>query len=150
MINGSDGTFFSPFRKRDDVLYAFSPDMCRSYKLTYLKDNVVDGINTYDFHLPHDIFYNDVPGNEGFCDEGYCLGNGVLNISKCYGGISGFVSQPHFLNAETKFRDAIDGMMPNQDIHDFVLHFEPTAGVPIAGNIRLQINFFMIRNEKIG
>ena len=26
------------------------------------------------------------PNNLGFCPNGKCLGNGVLNISKCYGG----------------------------------------------------------------
>lgn len=59
----------------------------RSYSLTYLKDNEIDGIKTMDFHLPRTMFYNASynPDNEGFCD-GNCLGNGVLNISQCYGG----------------------------------------------------------------
>ena len=148
LINGSDGTFFPPFRTRNDVLYAFSPDMCRSYKLTYLKDNYINNLKTYDYHLPKDMFYN-TPDNQGFCEPGHCLGDGVLNISKCYGGISGFVSQPHFLNADPKFNESIDGLEANENIHDFVLHFEPNSGVPVAGNIRLQINFFMLKNENI-
>jgi lysosome membrane protein 2 len=90
----------------------------------YKKDNIVKNIKTMDFHLPSDIFHN-TPDNAGFCDEGRCLGNGVLNISKCYGGVSGFVTQPHFLNADDKFLEAIDGLKPNEDVHDFVIHFEP-------------------------
>ena len=148
MINGSDGTFFPPFRTRHDKLYAFSPDMCRSYSLVYLRDNNVNGLHTYDYHVPEDLFWNTAE-NAGFCDEGFCLGNGVLNISKCYGGISGFVSMPHFLNAEAKFGEAVDGLHPNASVHDFVLHFEPNAGVPVAGNIRLQINFYLRRDENI-
>ena len=148
MINGSDGTFFPPFPKKTDILHAYSPDMCRSYKLKFKSESVTNGLDVYDFHLPSDIFYN-TPDNQGFCDEPYCLGNGVLNISKCYGGISGFVSQPHFLNADEKFIDAIDGLSPLQDSHDFVLHFEPNAGVPVAGNIRLQINFWLTHNKNI-
>jgi hypothetical protein len=50
-----------------------------------LRDNEINGVKTYDFHLPKDIFYESNPANEGFCDEN-CLGDGVLNISKCYGG----------------------------------------------------------------
>ena len=95
------------------------------------------------------MFYNSTlnPENEGFCTEN-CLGNGVFNISTCSGGdwifcfvlshyfclficnffkkgISGFLSQPHFLNAEAKFLDSIEGLAPDEDKHDSILHFEP-------------------------
>ncbi len=125
-INGTDGTFYRPYRTRDQVLYAFSPDMCRSYSLKYLRDNEVHGVKTLDFHLPETQFYNSSvnPDNEGFCKES-CLGNGVQNISKCYGGISGFISQPHFLNADEKFTHAIKGMKPDKNVHDFIINFEP-------------------------
>jgi lysosome membrane protein 2 len=91
-----------------------------------LKDSKVAGVKTYAFHLPENIFWNSTlnPENIGFCDND-CLGNGVQNISKCYGGISSFISQPHFLNAEDKFIEAVTGLNPNQDKHDFVIDFEP-------------------------
>lgn len=150
LLNGSDGTFYPPFRTRDQTVYAFNPDMCRSYSLTYLRDNTVKGVKTYDFHLPKDIFYNSTENaaNIGFCDSN-CLGNGVLNISKCYGGVSGFISQPHFLNADEKFIDSCYGLKPDSNLHEFILHFEPNSGVPIAGEIKLQISFFMSQNDKI-
>ena len=124
----------------------------RSYNLVFLKDNRVEGIDTLDFHLPHNTFYNSSlnPLNEGFTKSDNYLGNGVQNISVCYGSIiliwflyiyiwfkilkkksiqikdlSGFISQPHFLHAEQKFIDAIDGMRPNQRKHETILHFEP-------------------------
>lgn len=149
LINGTDGTFYPPFLERDKRIYSFNPDMCRSYYLSYLKDGEIDGIKTYDFHLPKDAFYNATlnPDNAGFCKE--CLGNGVLNISSCYGGVSGFISQPHFLNAEQKFVDGVKGLKPDQNKHDFVIHFEPTTSVPLGGNIRLQISFYLLQNDKI-
>jgi hypothetical protein len=55
-----------------------------------LRDNEINGVKTYDFHLPKDIFYQSNPANEGFCDEN-CLGDGVLNISKCYGGLLNYL-----------------------------------------------------------
>ena len=84
-------------------------------------------MDVYDFHLRPDIFHNDSvnPNNAGFCPGGKCLGNGVLNISKCYGGVSGFISQPHFLNGDEKFVNSAYGLKPDQDKHDFILHFEP-------------------------
>ncbi|RNA35695.1 lysosome membrane 2-like [Brachionus plicatilis] len=146
LINGTDGTFYPPFLSRNKKIYSFNPDMCRSYHLSYLKDNTIGGVSTYDFHLTPNIFYE--LENEGFC-EGPCLGNGVLNISNCYGGVSGFISQPHFLNADPKFREGLSGLNPNQSIHDFLLHFEPTTSVPLGGNIRLQISFYLLQNDKI-
>lgn len=85
-INGSDGTIFSPFLTRDKTLYAFSPDICRSYSLQYLKDNILDGIRTMEFSLPKNFFYNSTlnPDNQGFVND--FLGNGVLSMSKCMGG----------------------------------------------------------------
>jgi len=127
-LKGSDGTIFAPSLKKDTILFAFNPDMCRSYELQYLRENIVKGVKTLDFHLPENIFYNSTlnPLNEGFCN-GDCLGNGVQNISRCYGGISSFISQPHFLNADKMFTDALIGMSPDKDKHDLILSFEPVC-----------------------
>lgn len=94
-----------------------------------MKDNQINNIKTYDFHFPENIFYNSTlnPENEGFCDDNACLGNGVYNISKCFGGISGILSQPHFLNADEKFKNAFVGMNPDPEKHDAILHFEPVC-----------------------
>ena len=37
------------------------------------------------------------------------------------------MSQPHFLNADSKFIDAVDGLEPDQSKHDFILHFETVS-----------------------
>ncbi|CAF1030388.1 unnamed protein product [Brachionus calyciflorus] len=149
-ILGTDGSFYPPFLNRTSRIDSFSPDMCRTYSLTYLRDNEIAGVKTYDFHLPENIFAEPSinPENEGFCD-GECFGSGVLNISNCYGGVSGFISQPHFLNADEKIKNSVDGLTPNKDIHDFIIHFEPTTGVPIGGNVRLQINFYLTQHDEI-
>lgn len=123
-ISGTDGTFYPPNLDRNTIIETFNPEMCRSYSLEYFRDNEIDGVKTYDFHLPPNIFLASKLESEGFCEE-KCLGNGVLNISNCYGGASGFISQPHFLNADKKFVQAIEGLLPNKDIHDFLIHFEP-------------------------
>lgn len=103
--------------------------------------------------MPTNVFSNSTlnPENIGFCDKhnNKCLGNGVLNISKCIGGVSTFISQPHFLNADSKFRDNLNGLKPDQNLHDFILSFEPTSGVPLRGNIRFQCNSYMFQSSKI-
>ena len=90
-----------------------------------MRDDVVKGLNVYTFHLPEDIFHKSNPVNEGFC-EGQCLGNGVFNSSKCSNTPS-FITKPHFLDADQKFLDDVDGLSPNRSKHDFLVHFEPVT-----------------------
>jgi hypothetical protein len=100
----------------------------RSYSFEYLEDRKINDIPVYAYHLPKNIFYNStVSNNPNFCGERECLGNGVMNISACYGGVSGFISLPHFLNAESKFVDDLEGLKPDEKLHDFVFNFEPVS-----------------------
>jgi hypothetical protein len=93
--------------------------------LDFLKKENYNSLDVMTYHLDSKIFANSSlnPENEGFCD-GQCLGNGVLNMSSC-SGINLFLSQPHFLNADKKFPNAIDGMTPNITLHDYIFKFEP-------------------------
>ena len=69
------------------------------------------------------------------CTE--CIGNGVQEIGKCSSDAPIFASLPHFLNAEQKFLDAVDGLSPHNEKHDFTLNFEP---VIYFHNINLKEN----------
>lgn len=55
MINGSDGSIFPPFVTRDRIIEIFSPDMCRSIYMTYLKDVELLGIPAYRFSTPKEV-----------------------------------------------------------------------------------------------
>ncbi|CAF0919401.1 unnamed protein product [Brachionus calyciflorus] len=149
-MRGSDGSFNPIFLTREHKLVNFNSELCRSYTMTYLKDNNVDGIDCFDFHLPENIFANETlnPENAGFCD-GECLGNGVFNLSRCLDGVSSFISQPHFLNADLKFLEGVNGLNPDKNKHDFILHFEPISGTSIGGKARLQVNFYVSQNKNI-
>lgn len=126
-FKGSDGIMYPPYVKREKDFYTYNVEMCRPLKYTYLEDNIIDGVEAYDFHLPKDVFYNSTfnPENEGYCSGNDCLGNGVFNLSRCLGGISMFGSLPHFLNAEKKILDFVDGLSPNEEEHDYRLSLHP-------------------------
>ncbi|RNA34603.1 lysosome membrane 2 [Brachionus plicatilis] len=74
-FNGKDGTFNQPFMKREKNLEIFNADMCRSYTMTYLRDNFVNGLSVYDYHFKSDIFSCSNMKKEGFINK-KCLGNG--------------------------------------------------------------------------
>jgi hypothetical protein len=51
--------------------------------------------------------------------------NAIYFISGIFIDISGYASQPHFLNADQKYLKAVIGLRPNESIHESVLHYEP-------------------------
>lgn len=40
-------------------------------------------------------------------------------------GVWGFISSPHFFQADKKFRDDVNGMNPDPSKHEFIMSFEP-------------------------
>ncbi|XP_059906267.1 lysosome membrane protein 2c isoform X2 [Gadus macrocephalus] len=92
MINGTNGAFFHPLVTKDETLYMFSSDLCRSMYATYVEDVTVKELPGYRFSPPSSVFANLTvnPDNAGFCvPEGNCLGSGVLNVSACKQGECG-------------------------------------------------------------
>ena len=92
MINGTDSTLWHPDIKKDELLYAFINDICRSIHLKYdqTRRNPF-GINTYRYILPDD-FYSNSSDNEGFCEKTTlsngtlvltCLPDGLFSLSPC-------------------------------------------------------------------
>jgi hypothetical protein len=147
-FKGTFGSISVPFKTRDEAVYSFVPDMCRSLRLEYSNDNLIGNINTYDFKMPKNSFHASNPEFKDFC-ENDSLGDGVFNVKKCLKHSSSYLSQPHFLNADKKFLNAISGLKPNEKAHESVFNFQPITGVSIAGNIRFQLNFYVRRNEDI-
>uniref|UniRef100_A0A8C6Y5T7 Uncharacterized protein n=1 Tax=Naja naja TaxID=35670 RepID=A0A8C6Y5T7_NAJNA len=89
MINGTDGETFHSLISKDERIYIFSTDFCRSLYLTFEEDLSVLGIPTYRFAPPLEIFANISvnPDNAGFCvPAGHCEGSGILNVTGCKKG----------------------------------------------------------------
>ncbi|MEQ2160911.1 hypothetical protein GOODEAATRI_004354 [Goodea atripinnis] len=132
MINGTDGAVFHPLINRNELLYIFAADLCRSIHLAYVEDVEVKGIQAYRFAPPNDVLMNpkENPTNAGFCvPAGECLGTGVLKVSVCREGAPIVVSFPHFYQADPAYINAVDGLNPNKEEHETYLDLQPTATV---------------------
>ncbi|XP_067848532.1 lysosome membrane protein 2-like [Heptranchias perlo] len=140
MINGTDGASFHPLIKKDETLYLFASDICRSLYVMFEKELEVKGIKAYRFVIPKEIFASDHPDNKGFCPSENCHSSGVLNISICRQGAPVFISPPHFYNGDQKLVNDIIGMKPNMEAHQSFLDIEPMTGIPIRIAKRMQIN----------
>ncbi|KAM8761356.1 lysosome membrane protein 2a isoform 1-T1 [Acanthopagrus schlegelii] len=148
MINGTDGAVFHPLISRNELLYIFAADLCRSIHLAYVKDVEVKGIQAFRFAPPSDVLMSpkDNPTNAGFCvPAGDCLGTGVLKVSVCREGAPIVVSFPHFYQADPKYINAVDGLNPNKEEHETYLDLQPTTGVPIRACKRAQLNIILKR-----
>ncbi|XP_045922590.1 lysosome membrane protein 2-like isoform X2 [Micropterus dolomieu] len=147
-INGSDGSAFHPLLKKDERIYIFTPDLCRSIYMEFEKDVEVKGIPAYRFTPPRSVLASkeENPANEGFCvsrDE--CLGTGVLKVSPCRRGAPVVASFPHFYLADSKYVAAIEGMSPHRKHHQTFLDLNPTTGVIVRASKRAQINVLLSR-----
>ncbi|XP_026029791.1 lysosome membrane protein 2c [Astatotilapia calliptera] len=146
MINGTIGTGFHPVITKNDMLYIFSSDLCRSLYTVYEEDVTVKGITGYRFVPPSSVFANLTvnPDNAGFCvPAGNCLGSGLLNVSVCKKGAPIIMSSPHFYQADEKFAQDVFGMTPNKEEHQTAIDINPLTGVVLQTAKRLQINVYV-------
>ncbi|XP_026153904.1 lysosome membrane protein 2c [Mastacembelus armatus] len=149
MINGTNGASFHPVITKNETLYMFSTDLCRSLYAEYEQDVTVKGIPGYRFVIPSKVFANKTvnPDNAGFCvPTGNCLGSGVLNVSTCKQGAPIIMSSPHFYQADEKFVQDVSGMRPKKEQHETSIDINPLTGIILQAEKRLQVNVYV---EKI-
>ncbi|XP_045923056.1 lysosome membrane protein 2c [Micropterus dolomieu] len=149
MINGTNGASFHPIVTKNETLYMFISDLCRSLYAKYEEDVTVKGIPGYRFSPPSKVFANMTvnPANAGFCvPAGNCLGSGLLNVSTCKQGAPIIMSSPHFYQADEKFVQDVFGMRPNKEQHQTLIDINPLTGIILQAAKRLQVNVFV---EKI-
>ncbi|XP_036972686.1 lysosome membrane protein 2-like isoform X1 [Acanthopagrus latus] len=147
-INGSDGSAFHPLLTKDERIYIFTPDLCRSIYMEFEKDVEVKGIPAYRFTPPRSVLASkkENPANEGFCvSPQECLGTGLLKVSPCRKGAPIVASFPHFHLAEDRYASAIGGMSPQREHHQTFLDLNPTTGVIVRANKRAQVNVLLSR-----
>ncbi|KAJ7392990.1 CD36 [Desmophyllum pertusum] len=143
MINGTDGTQFSPGVTKDDTLYAFSPEVCRSFYFVFDSEVTVRDIKLYRFTAPDEIYKSgDVyPPNKGFCVPPHCLPSGLLNISRCQPlNPPVVISPPHFYQGNKSLVKAVRGLHPTKSADETYVDVEPITGIVMRVAKRIQIN----------
>ena len=87
-IEGTDGQQFHPMVSHGEDMWLFTPDLCRSFRLEYMKDVIVNGITTNHYEVPQSGFSMDNPENLCYCHNAIqCAvaveGEDKWNISGC-------------------------------------------------------------------
>ncbi|XP_059532238.1 scavenger receptor class B member 1 isoform X1 [Myotis daubentonii] len=149
MINGTSGQMWAPFMTPETPLEFYSPEACRSMKLTYEEAGVFEGIPTFRFKAPSTLFANGsvYPPNEGFCP---CLESGIQNVSTCRFNAPLFLSHPHFYNADPALAEAVLGLHPSEKEHSLFLDIHPVTGIPMNCSVKLQLSLYIKAVQGIG
>ncbi|CAF1499933.1 unnamed protein product [Rotaria magnacalcarata] len=166
MINGTDSTLWHPSTRKNERIYSFISDICRSVYLDYnetLTNNF--NIETYHYTLPNSVFSNSTE-NEGFClnstianktNELECLPSGLFSLKTCIRFPESMIaiplpiigSSPHFLAADPAVQNAVYGLEPDDIAHRSFVDIEPLTGIVMNGSRRLQVNLNVINDSAI-
>lgn len=88
------------------------------------------------------------PENECYCleNEGFrCLKSGVMYMEPCKRKDEAPValSMPHFYQADPSFLNAVEGLNPQKEKHQFFMDVVPEFGFPLAIRPRFQLNIII-------
>ena len=114
MLNGTGGTIYKRGISKDDILYIFLTEVCRSLQMKYYNEVTIQGIDAYQFHPAAYQFEsgNINPDNKAFCSP-YCLTSGLLSAIPCTPFNAPIIlSQPHFLKGNKSLHKMILGLNP--------------------------------------
>ncbi|XP_055548677.1 sensory neuron membrane protein 1 isoform X1 [Wyeomyia smithii] len=148
---GTDSTIFPPFLTKNDKLWAWSPDICRSMGAHYIGKAKYDGMPMSLFKLDFGDLKNE-PENHCFCRDppDDCPPKGTMDLGPCLGAPI-YGSKPHFIDGDPKLLQDVEGLEPNDEEHNIYIHFELMSGTPVVGRKRLQFNLQLepVRDHEI-
>ncbi|CAK1546487.1 unnamed protein product [Leptosia nina] len=147
-IRASEGSFFPPRAvTNEDMVYIYDKDLCRILPMKYRKDALKWGCT----HPPESTLENaDInPENKCYCGGDKCPRRGLQNISPCQYNAPVYLSYPHFYDADPTLLDQVEGLKPDKEKHESYFMIQPKIGVPLEGQIRVQLNLKVDRAANI-
>lgn len=142
-----EGTLFSP-KIHGQNFRLFSMDICRTVELTMEStEGEYEGVGTYKYILDKSTLISNDPNGcycikktKGLQREDTCFMDGVMDLHSCF-AIPALLSFPHFLHADPKYLELVEGLSPDKDKHETFVQLEPLSGAPMTGAKRVQFNF---------
>ncbi|MFX1322211.1 MAG: hypothetical protein ACFFAQ_11265 [Promethearchaeota archaeon] len=138
IVRGTAGTQFAPRVSKNNPLYVFITDLLRTVEIIYTETTSIYDIELYRFEISEETFKVN--------PKYYQSIEGVANMTVDQ-GIPAFLSKPHFLNASSYMKEAVNGLNPNKLQHDTYLDIEPLTGATMNAAERIQINFLVNQTD---
>jgi hypothetical protein len=147
-VHGSDGSSFNPYIKEDDTLWFFNDQLCRALPLTFDQNIDRQGLPAMRFKPREDVLMSSkkFPKNSCFDVTEEVRGDGIFDLTKCQFNAPIIISWPHFLDAEPRYSQAVEGLSPNRSKHGFWFDIQGTTGTTLSAKARVQINMALKKN----
>ncbi|CAJ0580968.1 unnamed protein product, partial [Mesorhabditis spiculigera] len=162
-IRGTEGSLFPPFIQKDQRIYVFITQLCRSVYLVFKEEVMYRDIPAYRFVLPADVLDQSLDENKGYCNptdkkffaslqnDTECLPRGLLDISHCQQGQPPIViSMPAFHYAPDEVKNHIRGLnATNPETDEIYVDIEPQLGSVLYAQRVFQVNIEMWKGENL-
>jgi len=141
-VHGSDGASFNPYIKKGDTLWFFNDQLCRALPMVYDRSITQEGLPGLRFVPRKDVFMSQksFPENSCFAGPNRETGDGVFDVTVCQFDTPIVLSWPHFLKAEDKYSNAVEGLSPDPEKHGFWFDIQDVTGTTLSAKARIQIN----------
>lgn len=138
----SDGTKFQGKVTKNDSLLFFRKSLCRAAPLIPTDEGIKSGIAAYKYTFPEHMLDNGkhLKENKCFCRKGFCLPEGLIDVSDCYYSFPIALSYPHFYKGDEVLFSKVEGLAPNQEKHETSFWIQPDTGLPLDVSSKFQIN----------
>lgn len=146
-VNGSTGDLLPPDLDVNEDITIYAVDTCRFLNLSPSGSVRVQGLDGFEWTGTADTLdsgEND-PDQKCFCNpkEEVCPKTGVVDCRKCRDNAPIYASFPHFYLGDQSYVDALSGIKPEKEKHQFRFAIEPTMGIPLQIHARIQINLLI-------
>lgn len=143
-IKGStEGELFPTHIDKHAVFRIYRKSLCRPVPIVFKQEVLENGLNAYLYNIPDNFLDppDQNPDNACYCrNKDKCLKKGLSDLTPCYYKIPAAMSLPHFLNGDPSLVEDIDGINPDPEKHSTRVIVEPTTGVLMKVNSKMQIN----------
>ena len=145
-FDAPDGARFPPHMMEEEKdIEIFAPILCRRFPFAFEeKVELFNGIMANRYKPVVNAFgdSNKNSDNKCYCEARWnnCPPSGTHDVSKCFGGSPLLISYPHFYEGDQKLYNSVEGLEPNQELHESFLDIYPKLGMSVNGSLKLQIN----------
>ncbi|XP_076233540.1 scavenger receptor class B member 1 [Calliopsis andreniformis] len=143
----TEGELFPTNLDEHATFRVFRKAFCRAIPIVFQKKVITEsGLEGFLYSMPDDFLDppDMNPDNACYCrNKKKCLKKGLSDMTPCYYNIPAAMSLPHFLNADPSLLEGVEGLNPDLEKHKAKIILQPTIGMPINVNSRIQINLVM-------
>ncbi|XP_045449400.1 lysosome membrane protein 2-like [Melitaea cinxia] len=140
LVDTYEGFGYPPGLTPDRPLRLYRSTFCRLLDLDYVgrkKTEISPEAFVYEISNKS---YSIGPSNKCLCEqEDECI-DGVTDLSPCLLGFTIALSNGHFLYADPKVYERVEGIRPNKEKHGSEFIVDPRTGVALSGRFTVQAN----------